>query len=92
MANEDPEYLRFVRMLRCSRCCNAGGAQAHHVGKHAMSKRNHDWLAVPLCAACHKLLHDGQMFGAPDARREAELRWVAHTISLYVKGSETIPF
>ncbi len=60
MAGEEPGYLRRVRELGCviydSRC--QGPTEAHHAtGRKGMGQRNHDHLAMGLCALHHAERH-----------------------------------
>lgn len=89
MANEDRPYLQWVRMQPCM-SCGICPCHAHHVGKHAMGRRNHDWLAVPLCSTCHMLLHDGKL-GSAEERMRREMQWAATTMARFLKDTG-IPF
>lgn len=51
------EYLAFVRRHPCI-ICYRDGAQAHHWGPHGLGKKAPDWLAIPLCAECHRAWHE----------------------------------
>jgi len=59
MAGEDPEYLAWLRLRKCSAPGPPHwGGDAHHprhdeTGPVGMSLRAHDHRAISLCRACH---------------------------------------
>ena len=61
MANEMPEYCRFVRQLPCGMIGHGtciGAMHAHHPqGGKGMGTRNHDSRVIPLCAGHHTQRH-----------------------------------
>jgi hypothetical protein len=62
MANEDPEYLRWVRAQRCC-MCKQWPSEPHHRPSGTMGARSHDHEAIALCALCHREMHDHQGAG-----------------------------
>lgn len=52
-----PSHLRWVRTLPCCACKRTNGIDAAHVGPHGLSQKASDLWTVPLCRACHRLLH-----------------------------------
>ncbi len=60
----DARHLARVRLERCLFCdCDGIPRQAHHVrciAYRSMGKRVSDYLAVPLCSPCHRMLHEGK--------------------------------
>ena len=77
MANEEPEYLKFVRSQPCAMAGNgpcSGEMHAHHPqGGKGMGTRNHDSRAIPLCAKHHTERHSlSGAFKAYDKRRVRE--------------------
>jgi hypothetical protein len=58
----DPEHLARVRQERCLFCDRFPPNEAHHVrlGLRTMGVRKSDYLAVPLCSSCHRMLHQGK--------------------------------
>ena len=57
MANEDPQYLVWLRQMSCRRCRARGPSQAHHKMGAGMAMRSHDDTAIPLCRSCHEDAH-----------------------------------
>lgn len=61
MAQEDREYLNYIRGLRCA--CEGHGecigpVQAHHAtGKKGIGTKNHDHRTIPLCSGHHTERH-----------------------------------
>lgn len=55
MANEDPDYLDWIRRQPCAACGRAAPSEPHHPRHNvAMGRRAHDHRAVPLCGlTCH---------------------------------------
>ena len=58
----DRTHLSNVAKLPCMVCCQ-GPTVAHHLlrvpgGTRGTGKRNSDRWVVPLCAKCHRALHD----------------------------------
>lgn len=51
------DYLQFIRGKACL-LCDRDGVDAHHYGPHGLGKKAPDWLAVPLCADCHRMVHE----------------------------------
>ena len=65
----DKDYIAHVAQHPCLRCgCPSG--PPHHVrayGWAGMSRKPDDYYTVPICAACHDLLHnDPKQFEAVD--------------------------
>lgn len=57
MADDDPEYLDFVRGLPCCVCFERAPSEAHHAPGAGMGLRSPDRTAVPLCTQCHRDFH-----------------------------------
>ena len=55
------KYLDFVRSLPCS-ICGAPADHAHHIigvgGMGGMGTKSADYTAMPMCAGCHRQIHD----------------------------------
>lgn len=98
MANEDRNYLTWLRMRRC---CAPGpphaGGEPHHPrhdehGAVGMGLRAHDHRAISLCRACHLAieLHTGPFAGWT---KERVREWVddqaARLLRLYVALGES---
>ncbi len=58
----DEKHLAKVRLENCLFCQRFGPNEAHHIrlGLRTMGVRKSDYLAVPLCNACHRMLHEGK--------------------------------
>lgn len=79
-------YLAFVREVgRLHGCCACRTispfVEAHHEGRHGTGQKPSDYLAVPLCIACHRELHgaggNDQINGAMVAAQARILReWI----------------
>jgi hypothetical protein len=72
MANEDAEYLRWIRTQSCRGCGRCAPSEAHHAGKRGLGQRAHDHTAIPLCRDCHRAWHDCRAPFAGWARAERE--------------------
>lgn len=71
----DEDYLRWIRRQACAACGRHRGIQAHHAtAGRGLGQKAHDHTAVPLCAECHRMFHDGR--GAFDLTREARAAWM----------------
>jgi hypothetical protein len=71
MLRSDP-YLAFVRLERCcAPGCSAQADHAHHFGRRhgggGIGVKPHDSFVVPLCARCHRMVHQDGMVGLNDA-------------------------
>jgi hypothetical protein len=51
-----PERVAWVAALPCI-ACGRGPCENHHITGHAMGKRAHHTLVVPLCGAHHREWH-----------------------------------
>lgn len=76
--DKDPEYLNFIRSLRCVVCVLEGSRQHHateaaHIGERGLSQKCSDREAIPLCAAHHRL-------GADALHRLGKGFWSHHNI------------
>lgn len=74
-----PEYLSWVRDQPCCNCLRPGRNQAHHViglTGGFMGGKAGDNLAVPLCPACHRDLHDGKIVA------DAQVGWLTRTLAM----------
>ena len=58
MANEDPEYLDWIRSYHCCSCWNEGPCEPHHEPGAGAALRSHDHNASSLCSQCHRDLHN----------------------------------
>jgi hypothetical protein len=71
-------YLDYVRSLPCGLCEAPAPSQAHHaidVGIYpGMGRKACDALSMPLCAGCHRSVHEGK------ARAIDQLAMVARTL------------
>lgn len=59
MADEDPEYIRWIKEQPCNQCGRQRGCDAHHRTGTGMAMRAHDHSAMPLCRECHMEFHAG---------------------------------
>lgn len=58
MANEDKQYLRWLRSRDCCYCgVMAPSIVHHHTARRAMSQRAHDHDGMPMCPRCHLEFH-----------------------------------
>lgn len=77
------KYLDFVRSLPCS-LCGAPADHAHHIigigGMGGMGTTASDYTAMPMCAGCHRSMHDD-----PD---KWILQWefMAHTLGKAIEA------
>ena len=58
---ELPKYLAWIRKQRCACCASDVGVQPHHLigyGNGGMGTKAPDFFAIPMCAVCHRELHD----------------------------------
>lgn len=81
-------YLDHIRSLPCCACLKEP-AQAHHirfVGEGGMGHKPPHWLAVPLCARCHRHWHDqGAFLGMNRTRSEnLQLREACKRLSAWL--------
>ncbi len=52
---EGARHLAMLKTLPCACCEVAGPSDAHHIREgQGGAQRAPDWLAVPLCKACHQ--------------------------------------
>lgn len=83
----DGEYLDWLRTLPCA-ACGRQPAEAHHLkgdpemARCGVSLRASDFLAMPLCRACHSDLHDH----FDDMRKTRQRTWLLRTL---IKALET---
>ena len=63
----EAQYLEFVRKRPCSFCGNPN-TEPHHVFRRlrgiseaGMAEKGSDYLAIPICRACHARLHEGSL-------------------------------
>ena len=57
MNKAEKRYLGRVASLSCA-VCGSEGVHIHHVREgQGMSQRAQNWLAIPLCPACHTGSH-----------------------------------
>ncbi len=57
MADEDLEYIRWIKQQPCNQCGRQRGCDPHHRTGAGMALRSHDHLAIPLCRVCHDAFH-----------------------------------
>ncbi len=100
VANEDPEYLNFVR----ERPCSAPGAptgcsgriEAHHnTATRGMGQRAHDRSAFALCTGHHRAFHDGSgpfKGWNKHERREWQQGAVEKTLEAFNRPPSAFPF
>lgn len=81
MANEDPEYSRWVREQPCSMCMKKPPSEQHHRSGAGMALRAHDHESMPLCRDCH---HHALGRLSKEDRRAFEEDAIAHMQSLYL--------
>lgn len=84
--NED--YLRFVRSRACCMCSQDRTDQLavvpHHFGSRGVGQKCDDYLTVPVCIGCHRMIHDGQL-GGPKELREQFMAVAAETLAEYIE-------
>jgi len=75
MADEDPAYLRWLRLQSCRVCGRQGPNTAHHhTARRPLGRRAHDHDAMTLCFVCHRDFHDARgHFRAMD--RDERRQW-----------------
>ncbi len=54
----DETALEIVRELPCAACGKSGPSVPHHPTTGGMGTKCADNLTIPLCAACHREVHD----------------------------------
>lgn len=54
----DELYLTQVRKMRCLGC-GKPAQEAHHIreGLYAKGKKNADYMTIPVCSSCHRIIH-----------------------------------
>lgn len=52
-----PQHLKFIRSLPCCACGSTRRIEAAHIGPHGLGQKASDECTVPLCRACHVILH-----------------------------------
>lgn len=59
LPQKDELYLAQIRKRHCVGC-GKPASEAHHIrqGVYALSKKNADYMAIPLCTNCHRTLHN----------------------------------
>ncbi len=73
MADEDPQYTRWLRKQSCCSCSKpAPSVVHHHTQRRAKGRRAHDHDGMPLCHRCHFELHG--LCGLFKAWKRADLR------------------
>lgn len=55
---QDKDYLAYIRRQPCAVCMTDQGVQPHHLDTGGMGTKCSDYLTAPLCARCHRELHD----------------------------------
>jgi hypothetical protein len=75
---KDPGWLEWVRTLPCAEC-GRGPAVPHHLKgdlhQSGAGLKAPDWLAMPLCDACHGMFHS-----APEGWRLLQRGWLLETL------------
>lgn len=64
-------YLAFVRRHVCAHCKRGEDIHAHHWGEkgtHGLARKVSDYSTVPLCARCHRHVHDTGLLPELDQR------------------------
>lgn len=61
MADEDPEYIRWIKQQPCHQCASRQGSDPHHKTGAGLAMRSHDHEAFPLCRVCHTAFHAGSV-------------------------------
>lgn len=70
MANEDPDYLAWVRSFPCAVCRRRPTTAHHHTGGRGLGQRAHDHKTIALCFVCHDDFHQARGFFRGMAKRE----------------------
>lgn len=72
-----PSYLAHVRLQPCCACPKPGPSDPHHTGPRGVGEKGSDFLAIPLCRACHEQVQKFYTLG--NLSREATVHLITAT-------------
>ena len=84
MAGEEPLYTEWLARQRCARCDAKPSVPHHHTGRRGLGQRAHDRDAIPVCASCHRWVHEDRALTRAQ-RREWQDRQVEIFRGLYTQ-------
>jgi len=83
MKRSYPKYLAYVRTLPCCVCNKPGPSEPHHIkgvgGFSGAGLKAPDYASMPMCATCHREMHDH------GEGRNAQAIYAIRTIGLAVE-------